>query len=137
MAQQLHNIFVYGSLKQGNDIRGMQHFGDAEFVGPARTKKANFLMVDMGSFPGVMNSTEEQKGFKIVGEVYTVNDETLEWLDQIEGVPFFYNRYKVSTTLGDAWMYMLPNAGEYDDSSKDHTQSDLIMVTGDKLIWKE
>lgn len=137
MAQKLHNVFVYGSLKQGDTIRGMHFFNDAEFIGKARTKKSNFRMIDLGSFPGVMNAVEGQEGFQIAGEVYAVSEATLEHLDQIEGVPFFYNRYKVSTTLGDSWMYMLPNEGEYDDSSLDHIQSTLIATDGKQLIWKE
>ena len=110
----MEEVFVYGSLKQGNTTRGMQHFPNSEFVGVARTKRAIFKMVDLGSFPGVMiiedDGTEYiEQGYQIEGEVYRVSQEDLEQLDAIEGVPHFYDRVRVSTTRGNPFMYILPN----------------------------
>ena len=113
------NVFVYGSLKKGNKQRGMQHFPDDIFQGKARTKRALFKMVDLGAFPGVMVIEDDggkyvEQGYQISGEVYQVTQDDLESLDMIEGVPFFYDRQEVNTTLGPVHMYLLPNDGEYD-----------------------
>jgi gamma-glutamylcyclotransferase (GGCT)/AIG2-like uncharacterized protein YtfP len=127
----MQSVFVYGSLKRGNKTRGMQHFPNAEFVGVTRTKRALFRMIDLGSFPGVMIIENDggkyvEEGFQIEGEVYRVNDEDLEALDSIEGVPFFYDRQEINTTLGPVHMYLLPNTGEYDGAPTHEDRQEVM-----------
>jgi len=129
----MEQVFVYGSLKQGNSTRGMQHFPNSQFVGVARTKRALYKMVDLGSFPGVMiieddGSEYVEKGYQIEGEVYSVTDEDLEQLDAIEGVPNFYDRARVSTTRGDVFMYLLPNGGEYDTAPTHEDRREVVFA---------
>ena len=129
----MEEVFVYGSLKQGNTTRGMQHFPNSEFVGVARTKRAIFKMVDLGSFPGVMiienDGTEYiEQGYQIEGEVYKVSQEDLEQLDAIEGVPHFYDRVRVSTTRGNPFMYILPNDGEYDTAPTHEDRREVVFA---------
>jgi len=129
----MEQVFVYGSLKQGNSTRGMQHFPNSQFVGVARTKRALYKMVDLGSFPGVMiieddGSEYVEQGYQIEGEVYSVTDEDLEQLDAIEGVPNFYDRARVSTTRGDVFMYLLPNGGEYDTAPTHEDRREVVFA---------
>ena len=129
----MEQVFVYGSLKQGNTTRGMQHFPNSQFVGVARTKRALYKMVDLGSFPGVMIIEDDgseyiEKGYQIEGEVYSVTDEDLEQLDAIEGVPNFYDRVRVSTTRGDVFMYILPNGGEYDTAPTHEDRREVVFA---------
>jgi gamma-glutamylcyclotransferase (GGCT)/AIG2-like uncharacterized protein YtfP len=128
----MQDVFVYGSLKRGNKTRGMDTtFPNAEFRGVTRTKRSLFKMIDLGSFPGVMiieDDSQEyiEQGYQIEGEVYSVNDKDLAHLDEIEGVPFFYNRQEVNTTLGPVHMYILPNTGEYDGAPTHEDRTELM-----------
>ena len=70
---------------------------------------------------------------KIKGEVWQVNDETLEQLDAIEGYPEFYNRIPTETTEGKALMYFL--GPEYKEKYG-QMQSTHIEEFGDTLEWK-
>ena len=101
----MHKIFVYGTLKSGGQIRGLNQFGDgAVIVGKAQTVYPDYDMIDLGAFPGVVKGGT----YKIQGEVWEVDDETMQDLDAIEGYPDFYNREVTMTTQGKAWMYYLP-----------------------------
>ena len=103
-------VFVYGTLMKGNTTRGLNMFPGSQFVGAAKTKASSFSLYDLGSFPAVGISGNNQ----IQGEVWKVSQDTFETLDQIEGYPNFYNRRQVDTTHGKAWMYYIPNVNEYE-----------------------
>ena len=47
----LHRVFVYGSLKSGGDIRGLNQFDGANIVAKAKTQFPDYNMLDLGSFP--------------------------------------------------------------------------------------
>ena len=103
------NVFVYGTLKRGSSIRGLDRWGSgAEFVGPAVTIRNNYSLWNLGAFPAVSSG----KSY-IAGEVWSVDKETLADLDRIEGHPDFYKRMEVSTTKGKAWMYYIPDIDSY------------------------
>jgi gamma-glutamylcyclotransferase (GGCT)/AIG2-like uncharacterized protein YtfP len=127
----MNKVFVYGSLKSGGEIRGLNNFGDgAIIVGKAKTQYPDYEMSDLGSFPGVFLNGK----FHIEGEVWEVDDETMEQLDAIEGYPDFYSRQQTHTTQGVAWMYYL------DDKS--YTQykgnrGDNVFEQGDTLTWQK
>ncbi len=104
-----NKVFVYGTLKRGNSIRGLDSWGDAEFVGNAVTSKNKFTLYSLGAFPAVSKDGSDH----IAGEVWSVDDDVLNTLDSIEGYPDFYNRMQVDTTQGLAWMYYIPNIKEY------------------------
>lgn len=120
-----NKVFVYGTLKQGNRTRGMQHFGgEAEFLGTAETSEAKYSMYDLGAFPAVVLGGEH----KISGEVFEVDDVVLGVLDQIEGYPDFYNRTEVDTTLGKAFIYHIKDIEHY------HGEK-IVPPTGDTITW--
>ncbi len=104
-----NKVFVYGTLKRGNNVRGLDSWGDADFVGDAVTSLPHFSLHDLGMFPAVSKDGDDH----IAGEVWTVSDDILDSLDRIEGYPDFYNRMQVDTTHGRAWMYYIPNIDEY------------------------
>lgn len=128
----MHKVFVYGTLKSGGSIRGLNNFGEgADIVGKAKTTYPDYNMEDLGAFPGVF-----LKGTKYIqGEVWEVDDEVFEMLDGIEGYPDFYNRIKTETSQGKAWMYYL-DKGEYGNFQKDTGLSDSIEEIDGTLIWK-
>lgn len=111
MMNTTNKVFVYGTLKKGNSVRGLDQFDGADFVGPATTTKAWYDMVDFGPFPAVVPGGDSY----ISGEVWEVNDEVMEVLDRIEGYPDFYNRQIVETTRGPAWLYYLTDGFDSED----------------------
>lgn len=104
-----HRVFVYGTLKRGNRIRGLDSMGDAEFVGEAITTEARFTLYDLGAFPAASLTGHN----RISGEVWAVNDQLFDLLDEIEGYPVFYSRDPISTTQGTAWIYHITDIDQY------------------------
>jgi gamma-glutamylcyclotransferase (GGCT)/AIG2-like uncharacterized protein YtfP len=97
-------LFVYGSLKRGKRL-SLEKVEGAKFVSEATTMHPTFDMIDLGSYPGVIE--DRYAGYKIVGEVFSITPQLLDQVDEIEGYPSFYNRIRVDTTVGEAWMYVL------------------------------
>ena len=126
----MNRVFVYGTLKSGGAIRGLNQFGEgAAIVGKAKTMYPDYEMSDLGAFPGVFLNGK----FHIEGEVWEVDDQVMEQLDAIEGYPDFYNRQVTHTTQGKAWMYYL--GGE---AYKDYAgvRGDQVIEEGDTLKWQ-
>lgn len=100
----MNRVFVYGTLKRGNEKRGLDKFGDATFVGEATTTQKIFSLYDLGPFPAAVMPGKS----RILGEVWEVSKKVMKQLDHIEGHPEFYKRKQVATTQGTAWIYLLP-----------------------------
>ena len=85
-----HRVFVYGTLKSG--FRNHYLLEGAEFFGGAATVPT-YKMIENG-FPVIMPDLE---GKPLAGEIYTVDDETLARLDQLEREGSSYDR-KLTTS---------------------------------------
>jgi len=102
----MHKVFVYGSLLSG--LGNHRLLEDSKLIGNAITPP-EFIMIDLGSFPGVVHVLED--GSTVVGEVYEVDDTTMKRLDHLEGYNEehpsrgLYNRMKIPTEFGDAFIY--------------------------------
>lgn len=108
-----HNVFVYGTLMQkAGSIRSLNKFGaEAEFVSDTLTSSESFDMLNLGHFPGVIDSLS---GNRVAGELWRVTNRVFRELDVIEGYPDFYTRKMIPTEHGIAWMYYLPeNCHQY------------------------
>jgi gamma-glutamylaminecyclotransferase len=104
-------IFVYGTLKRGCRNHGVMH--GSEFSGEAATEPA-YLMVNCGSYPGLVRARDGQPGLAIRGELYHVNDELLAALDRFEDVPREYVRETIRLedgTEAQTYFYVLSTAG--------------------------
>jgi gamma-glutamylcyclotransferase (GGCT)/AIG2-like uncharacterized protein YtfP len=92
-----HRVFVYGTLKSGfwNHylLEGCEFFGRAATV-PAYKMIENKMIEN--SFPVIMPDPE---GKPVIGEIYTVDDETLARLDQLEREGSSYDRKLIDVTL--------------------------------------
>jgi len=114
----MHKVFVYGSLLKG--LGNHRLLADSTFLGEDNTKP-EFLMVDLGWFPGII---EDIDGVSIKGEVYEVSNDTLSWLDSLEGYrpssPSFglYNRKQIDTKFGKALVYIYNHSGKVFTSDK-------------------
>jgi gamma-glutamylcyclotransferase (GGCT)/AIG2-like uncharacterized protein YtfP len=94
-------VFVYGSLKRGGHNHRLLVLGNAQFIGEAVTRGTLF---DLGPYPAV---SIRDSNAQVHGEIYEVDDATFQRLDQLEGYPSYYNRDKVETSLGPAWIYTI------------------------------
>ena len=104
-------LFVYGTLKRGCRNHGAMR--GAEFVGEAWTTPG-YLLVNCGSYPGLVRAGNQQAGMAIHGELYLVSEEKLAELDRFEGVPLEYVRETIGLADGseaETYFYALPVAG--------------------------
>ena len=108
-----HVVFVYGSLLKG--LVNHPKLDGARFVGTAVMPLAE--LYDLGHFPGLLPAGSGAGSVR--GELYRVDDRTLERLDRLEGHPGFYMRkqFVVRAPFGAdrtdqmeflAWVYVLP-----------------------------
>lgn len=93
-------VFVYGSLKKNYPNHYLLETSDkvSDFVTPP-----DYTMYSLGGFPAIVKGGDTP----ITGEVYSVDDKTFARLDVLEGYPHFYNREKINTDHGEAWIYFL------------------------------
>jgi len=112
-----HLVFVYGTLRRVQSNHKL--LGDAYCYGTGSTRD-KYAMYISGSYPYV-TSTEAR--YPITGELYDVDDDTLDKLDKMEGHPRYYIRREIVVVVEGiehiAWMYfrdphgtLLPN-GDY------------------------
>ena len=82
----MKTIFVYGTLKQG---RGNNYLlRHSEFLGKASTAPAYRL--SGGGIPFLWHGSA-----RVIGELYRVDDVTLQSVDRLEGHPDWYRRQPV------------------------------------------
>ena len=120
----MHNVAVYGSLRKGlGNHRLLEHVK----VFDKGVTCVPYDMYSLGGFPAITHG-----GVKgVVVEVYRVDDETMQRLDNLEGYPHFYDREEVEVALVDsdedvtAWVYFMHEA----------PRSDEYLVQGND--WKE
>ncbi len=93
--QQL--VFVYGTLRQGQNNHHL--LAQSEWLGNYATPPI-YSLYDLGAYPAVI------EGHSVLyGEVYRVDDKTLQQLDLLEDVPVTYRREQIETQFGLAWIY--------------------------------
>ena len=117
---RLNLLFVYGTLRCGFCNHFLLH--GATFYGLARSREKYALFVE-----GIPYVSRAEAVSRIVGEVFQVDEETLEQVDRLEGHPHWYRREEIEVTLADgsnvwAWMYFnesprgrLIESGDYAD----------------------
>jgi len=105
----VHRIFVYGTLKNGCYFHDEYLGGDkSDPQGPAKTTLDYTLYVD-----GMPHMVKQSGELGVLGELYQVDNATLERLDVLEGHPVTYRReiIEVIDEMGNkvlAWAYLRP-----------------------------
>ncbi len=101
----MNMVMVYGTLKAGYGNHRLLEV--CTFEGPAQIKGT---LYDLGAFPALSLHGNTD----VHGELYEVDDATLERLDYLEGHPRFYLRQKVETNNGPAWVYTMDHSHNLD-----------------------
>jgi len=114
-----HLIFVYGTLRKGHYNHHLLKDAYCYGIGSSESWYAMYLK---NGYPYVTGS---ESRYPIVGELYSVDDETLAQLDKFEGHPRYYERREIPVVMGEerysAWMYfrdppgMLMRCGDYNE----------------------
>ena len=97
-----HLVFVYGTLRRGGAGAMSIRFPNSKFIADARVSGN---LYDLGAYPGLLL---DESNSLVVGEVYEVDDETLNRLDEFEASSS-YRRKQVEISLGPdrrlCWTY--------------------------------
>jgi len=119
--ERQHLVFVYGTLRQGHVNHHL--LKDAHCFGMGCTV-SNFTLYLISGYPYV--SSKENR-YTIVGEMYAIDEDTLDKLDKMEGHPRYYVRRETAVIVGgeqySAWMYfhdppgMLMPTGDFNDAA--------------------
>lgn len=118
-------VFVYGTLKKGN-LANM-HLEDSVYIGSGETVDL-FDMYD-GGYPKLTDKSLKQPA-KVVGEVYEIDSDTFEVLDNYEGYPILYTRkivpVMVDETQYDCIIYLYNRSTDF---------VGLVELTNGKYVW--
>jgi gamma-glutamylcyclotransferase (GGCT)/AIG2-like uncharacterized protein YtfP len=97
-----HPVFVYGTLRSGGAGAMSLRFPRAKFIADA---KVSGSLYDLGAYPGLLLN---ESGSTVVGEVYEVDEELLDELDEFEASSRYLRR-RVEISLGTqrraCWVY--------------------------------
>ncbi|MBD0373189.1 MAG: gamma-glutamylcyclotransferase [Pyrinomonadaceae bacterium] len=127
-----HLVFVYGTLRQGG-LRAMPNlFPDSKFVGRASLRGS---LYDLGPYPALLL---EESDSSVTGEVYEIDDEILNKLDEIEATAQYW-RKQVEVSFDNrsmiCWVYA-PDARSY-PQRRLITSGDWIEYARTKTVWPE
>jgi gamma-glutamylcyclotransferase (GGCT)/AIG2-like uncharacterized protein YtfP len=87
-----HLVFVYGTLRRGGAGAMSVRFPDSKFIAEAEVSGS---LYDLGAYPGLQLDESDST---VMGEVYEVDDETLNELDDFEASSH-YRRKQVEFSL--------------------------------------
>jgi gamma-glutamylcyclotransferase (GGCT)/AIG2-like uncharacterized protein YtfP len=130
-----HLVFVYGSLKKGFPNYHVISEGDDSQLIMETTTSDNYDMISLGVFPAVI---KQRSWAKIKGEVYAVDDLTMDVLDMLESNGEFYRRELISVDFMEepVWCYFLmkPNSYQPYDYKNVATEKNAL-VWKRNLVW--
>ena len=93
-----HRVFVYGTLMRHE--ANHHYLRGATYLGRARTAP-RYRLLSLGSYPVLCLGGRQ----RTCGEVYRVSTAMLRQLDRLEEYPHYYQRSKIPTAFGPAWLY--------------------------------
>ncbi len=101
-----HRIFVYGTLKRGQYFYPRYLEGKSEFIGKGFASPDYSMYVD-----GLPHLVKEPTDLPVKGELFMIDQTTLDGLDALEAHPVVYKReiiecYDESGAKVLAWAYL-------------------------------
>src|SRR5258705_12788337 len=125
-----HLVFVYGTLRRGGARAMSIRFPSSKFIADA---KVSGKLYDLGAYPGLLLN---ESSSLVIGEVYEVDDEILNKLDDFEASSNYW-RKQVEISLGTqrriGWTYE-PNPEFYSLTTL-ITSGDWIEYAKTKTNW--
>jgi gamma-glutamylcyclotransferase (GGCT)/AIG2-like uncharacterized protein YtfP len=125
-----HLVFVYGTLRRGGAHAMSIRFPNSKFIADA---KVSGNLYDLGAYPGLQHN---ESSSLVIGEVYEVDDEILNKLDDFEASSNYW-RKQVEVSLGTqrriGWTYE-PNP-EFYSLRRLITSGDWIEYAKTKTDW--
>ena len=103
-------LFVYGTLKK--DFHNNYLLKESKFLKDVITDDKFPMFMQWESFPYLKN---ENKGYRIKGELWEVDDEKIKELDYFEGVPDLYYRDTLKIDAKDVFVYFMTEDVNVDD----------------------
>jgi gamma-glutamylcyclotransferase (GGCT)/AIG2-like uncharacterized protein YtfP len=127
-----HLVFVYGTLRRGGARAMSIRFPDSKFIADAQVSGS---LYDLGAYPGLLLN---ESNSSVIGEVYEVDDEILNKLDDFEASSNYW-RKQVEISLEDhrrtCWIYE-PNPEFYSLRTL-ITSGDWMEYAQTKTDWPE
>ncbi|HYH87321.1 MAG TPA: gamma-glutamylcyclotransferase family protein [Pyrinomonadaceae bacterium] len=127
-----HLVFVYGTLRRGGARALSVKFPGSKFIADAKVIGS---LYDLGAYPGLLLNESHSS---VIGEVYEVDDEILNELDEFEASSN-YLRKQVEISLGNdrkaCWTYE-PDPEFYSPRAL-ITSGDWIEYAKTKTDWPE
>ena len=99
MGKGLHRIFVYGTLMRGERNHRLIALQECEGEGIIR----GFDLYNLGHYPGIRPSDNPE--YVVHGEVYLVDDLTLERVNELEGEGSLYLLQFTEVVMKDKTVY--------------------------------
>jgi gamma-glutamylcyclotransferase (GGCT)/AIG2-like uncharacterized protein YtfP len=101
--KQKHLVFVCGTLRRGGAQALPTIFPDSTFIDEARV---HGRLYDFGDYPGLLLDESDSQ---VLGEVYEVDDQILNKLDQIEAESHYLRKQIELSIAGrkmKSWVYV-------------------------------
>jgi gamma-glutamylcyclotransferase (GGCT)/AIG2-like uncharacterized protein YtfP len=127
-----HLVFVYGTLRRGGAGAIPIRFPKSKFIIDA---KVTGKLYDLGAYPGLL--LNESKSL-VLGEVYEVDDETLNELDDFEASSNYLRKQveiSIDAQMRMCWTYE-PNPASYSFQTL-ITSGDWIEHARTKTDWPD
>jgi len=99
--QNYYYVFVYGSLKK--NFHNDSVLSQSEFVGTSRLKNHALYNFETSKGDGKFPIMLPASGHTVMGEVYIVDDYTLDDLDDLESEGNMYNRVLVDVLIDNSY----------------------------------
>lgn len=115
-----YNVFVYGTLMK--NMRNNYLLKNSEYIG--KTEIDGYDMYDLGSYPGIIKGNG-----KIKGEVYSVNESTMQEIDFLENEGDLYIKVEENSPIGKVYVYV------YNKSISDKNKIPYEMQPYNELIY--
>ena len=125
-----HLVFVYGTLRRGGARAMSIRFPNSKFIADA---KVSGSLYDLGAYPGLLLN---EPNSLVTGEMYEVDDEILNQLDEIEASSNYWRKQveiSLATHRRICWIYE-PNPESY-SYRKLITSGDWIEYARTKTDW--
>ena len=140
MMTQTTSLFVYGTLKRGHRLNSVLG-GGSTLQYPAITVLNDYDLHGYSSAFPIMTLTNENAGYKVLGELYTVSPSVMDRVNSIEGgagyIPYIVDVKPIDSDdkrVAQAITFIYPNTDKYMSLSP-IISTKMSDITGEVKVW--